>query len=194
MEGRGNLPVNSQSTAVAGNSIAESFTTKALNDLVRPNPPQQQDLQCATTEMFTKVSKYLGAELATTVADYNLLTQMNNVTASKYHDMTEITKGLTMFMSDLKIKYEEFQPYLEKINELDKNVGDLEKTVQLIDEYTRRLENKIKNIDKSALLPPKLQQSTAAATTVVASTPAAVVPPVVAPTTTTTTTPTTTSQ
>ncbi|EGG18344.1 biogenesis of lysosome-related organelles complex-1 [Cavenderia fasciculata] len=129
------------------------FQQKAQNDIARPQLPVQQDLQASTTEMFTKVSKYLSGELATTLADYNLLVQMNNVTSAKYHDMTEITKGLTLYMNDLKIQYEQFQPYIEKINDLDKNVTDLEKTVQVIDEYTKRLENKFKNIDKTALLP-----------------------------------------
>ncbi|EFA77587.1 biogenesis of lysosome-related organelles complex-1 [Heterostelium album PN500] len=143
-----------------GSGNLDSFQQKAMNDIARPAPQQQQDLQSSTSEMFTKVSKYLGSELSATVADYNLLVQMNSVTASKYKDMTDMTKGLTLYMNDLKLKYEEFLPYLEKIDDLDKNVGDLEKTVQLIDEYTKRLESKIKNIDKSALSPIKIQPPT----------------------------------
>ncbi|KYR00965.1 biogenesis of lysosome-related organelles complex-1 [Tieghemostelium lacteum] len=138
---------------------ADVFQQKAEQDILKPTLPIPEDLQKQTTEMFTKVTNYLKGELSTTVSDYNLLIQMNNITSAKYHDMTEVTKGLSLFMGDLKVKYEEFQPYLDKINELDKNLGNLEKTVQLLDEYTKRLENKIKNIDKTALLQMKQQQS-----------------------------------
>ncbi|KAN0006887.1 hypothetical protein ACTFIU_005080 [Dictyostelium citrinum] len=141
------------------NNNIDTFTQKASNDIVKPILPVTEDLQTSTKEMFTKVSSYIKSELATTVSDYNLLIQMNNITSSKYQDMTNVTKGLSVFMGDLKIKYEEFQPYFDKINELDKNVTDLEKTVQLLDEYTKRLEQKVKNIDKSALLPTKPVQS-----------------------------------
>eukprot|EP01132_Coremiostelium_polycephalum_P000383 gene383-482_t len=130
----------------------DTFQQKANNDIARPNLPAPQDLQKMTTDMFSNVANYLKAELSTTVADYNLLVQMNNVTAAKYNDMTTMTKGLTTFMGDLKIKYEEFQPYLEKISEMDKAVTDLERTVNLLDDYTKRLETKIKNIDKTTLL------------------------------------------
>ncbi|KAF2070081.1 hypothetical protein CYY_008607 [Polysphondylium violaceum] len=136
----------------------DTIQQKVNNDILKPNLPVTEDLQHMTGEMFTKVTNYLNGELSTTVADYNLLIQMNNVTAAKYQDMTNQTKGLSLFMSDLKSKYEEFQPYLDKISDLDKNVTDLEKTVLLLDEYTKRLETKIKNIDKSSLLPIKEKQ------------------------------------
>ncbi|GAM20481.1 hypothetical protein SAMD00019534_036560 [Acytostelium subglobosum LB1] len=191
------LSSSTSSTASANTSSLNSSTgqdttnqQKAANDIITPNLPPQADLQDATSEMFTKVAKYLSSELSATVADYNLLIQMNDVTSAKYKDMHEITKGLTLYMGDLKQKYEEFMPYLDKIDELDKNVGDLEKTVQLIDEYTKRLETKIKNIDKSALLPIKPQQQQQPqqpqqAQQQAATTTAAVVPPAATATTTT---------
>ncbi|KAM9982504.1 hypothetical protein ACTFIZ_007028 [Dictyostelium cf. discoideum] len=151
---------NSNNNNNNNNNNIDTFSQKASNDIVKPILPVTEDLQNSTKEMFTKVSSYIKSELATTVSDYNLLIQMNNITSSKYQDMTNVTKGLSVFMGDLKIKYEEFQPYFDKINELDKNVTDLEKTVQLLDEYTKRLEQKVKNIDKSSLLPTKQIQPT----------------------------------
>ncbi|KAM9989272.1 hypothetical protein ACTFIY_005304 [Dictyostelium cf. discoideum] len=150
-----NNNTNNNNNNNTNNKNIDTFSQKASNDIVKPILPVTEDLQNSTKEMFTKVSSYIKSELATTVSDYNLLIQMNNITSSKYQDMTNVTKGLSVFMGDLKIKYEEFQPYFDKINELDKNVTDLEKTVQLLDEYTKRLEQKVKNIDKSSLLPTK---------------------------------------
>ena len=34
---------------------------------------------------------------------------------------------------------QDFQPYLDKIEEIDMNVTELEKTVVLLDEYSKRL-------------------------------------------------------
>lgn len=45
-----------------------------------------------------------------------------------------------------KKKDAEFEPYLKKIEEIDGNVNELEHTVQLLDEYTRRLEEKFKKL------------------------------------------------
>lgn len=37
----------------------------------------------------------------------------------------------------------EFDPYLKKIDEIDSNVNELEHTVQLLDDYTKRLGREI---------------------------------------------------
>ena len=71
-----------------------------------------------------------------------------------------MAQNLTTFMTDLQKKCEwkkslfknffdylcnwpyldkEFEPYVQKINQIDTNVTELERTVQLLDEYTKRL-------------------------------------------------------
>jgi len=144
---------------------------KATNETVVSPPPQphheellkavrpSDTLPELTTAMFYNISAYLKGELLATSEDYKLLESMNLLASEKYVEMTDVAKGLTSFMKDLQIKYKDFQPYLEKIDEIDTNVTELEKTVLLLDDYTKRLETKFKNLDKALLL--KADQSPA---------------------------------
>jgi hypothetical protein len=59
-----------------------------------------------------------------------------------------------------------FQPYLQQIDSIEKNVDELERTVMLMDEYTRQLEGKFRLLnerEKAALvaqvrsLPPSMR-------------------------------------
>jgi len=46
-----------------------------------------------------------------------------------------------------------FQPYLNKIDEIDSSLGELERTVTLLDDYTLKLENKFKYLKEAKKLP-----------------------------------------
>jgi len=123
-----------------GSSLTSSAQTQQEID------DRQAQLNNATKTMFQNVSKYLQSELQATSEDFKLLENMNNITREKYTEMTEITKNLTSFLDEMQKKYAEFEPYLKKIEEIDGNVNELEHTVQLLDEYTRRLEEKFKKL------------------------------------------------
>eukprot|EP01116_Phalansterium_solitarium_P010063 TRINITY_DN24474_c0_g1_i1.p1 TRINITY_DN24474_c0_g1~~TRINITY_DN24474_c0_g1_i1.p1 ORF type:complete len:151 (-),score=35.36 TRINITY_DN24474_c0_g1_i1:101-520(-) len=99
-----------------------------------------------TTDMFNKVYEYFQSELEGTVEDFTLLENMNTATKEKYAEMTLVAKALTTFMENLQNKYKDFEPYLRKIEEIDNNVGELERTVGLLDDYTKRLEEKFKKL------------------------------------------------
>jgi hypothetical protein len=83
---------------------------------------------------------------------------MNKATTEKYKDMTDNAELLTKHMQDLQEKCSsncclpegvvliffafadsKFQPYLAKIDEIDASLGDLEKTVLVLDDYTLKL-------------------------------------------------------
>eukprot|EP01113_Clastostelium_recurvatum_P018150 TRINITY_DN2140_c0_g1_i3.p1 TRINITY_DN2140_c0_g1~~TRINITY_DN2140_c0_g1_i3.p1 ORF type:complete len:194 (-),score=58.52 TRINITY_DN2140_c0_g1_i3:36-617(-) len=114
-----------------------------------PKPP---GLEEATATMFQNISAYLRGELTATTEDYKLLESMNILATEKYKEMTDTAGGLTAFMQSLQDKYAAIHPYLLQIDNIDKNVLELEKTVNLLDEYTKRLEAKFKTIDKSQLV------------------------------------------
>jgi len=151
-------------SALSGMEDTKSSTTgdvqeKKPTDEVTPIPQEEllkavlppNTLPELTSTMFSNISAYLKGELLATSEDYKLLESMNLAASEKYAEMTDVAKGLTSFMKDLQIKYKDFNPYLEKIDEIDTNVTELEKTVLLLDEYTRRLETKFKNLDKALL-------------------------------------------
>eukprot|EP01112_Ceratiomyxa_fruticulosa_P020322 TRINITY_DN688_c0_g2_i1.p1 TRINITY_DN688_c0_g2~~TRINITY_DN688_c0_g2_i1.p1 ORF type:complete len:215 (+),score=67.18 TRINITY_DN688_c0_g2_i1:99-647(+) len=110
------------------------------------------DLEDASKTLFQNIAAYIKGELLATSEDYKLLENMNTLATEKYKEMTEAAVGLTTFMKALQEKYETFTPYLQQIDDIDKNVSDLEKTVTLLDDYTKRLEAKFKTIDKSLLV------------------------------------------
>jgi len=116
-----------------------------------PSTAKYGSVDQLTHVMFENIANYLKGELTATTNDYKLLASMNAVCSSKYTEMSEVARGLTSFMKDLQQKYQDFQPYLDKIEEIDTNVTELEKTVVLLDEYSKRLEWKFKNLDKALI-------------------------------------------
>merc|ERR1712137_654171 len=108
---------------------------------------RKEELQNATQEMFERMTAYLMGELNSTSEDYQLLEKMNSLTAQKYFDMANTAEQLTVFMKELREKYTTFQPFLEKIDQLEKGVQSLEDVVQQLDEYSKRLEAKFKQVE-----------------------------------------------
>jgi len=121
---------------------------------------KEADLINSTQTLFRTLSDYLRGELMATSEDYKLLENMNVVTKDKYGEMTSMAAKLGESMKLLQEKYKTFQPYLEKIDEIDSSVTDLEKTVVLLDEYTQRLEEKFKHLKQIGRIPYKRGQTT----------------------------------
>jgi len=101
-----------------------------------------------TQIMFENLVKYLQGELLVTSSDYKLLHQMNAVTRDKYVEMTRMTSALVGSMTELQEKYKEFAPYLQKIDDIDASVAELERVVLVLDEYTKRLEAKFEQLKR----------------------------------------------
>merc|ERR1712137_386709 len=122
-----------------------------------PQQPQQEGnndsqqggvkLRDVTQEMFERISAVLLHELSSNTEDYVLLERMNAVTTEKYSKMSLSAENLTTFMSQLKERYQSYRPFLEKIDQIEAGVQSLEDTVMQLDEYSKRLENKYKQLD-----------------------------------------------
>jgi biogenesis of lysosome-related organelles complex 1 subunit 2 len=115
-----------------------------------------------TNTLFTHLAAYLRGELSTTTAEYKLLESMNLVTKEKYEEMTSHAGSLVNNMKALQEKYAAFEPHLKKIDEIDASLTDLEKTLNALDAYTQRLENKFRYLKEHkqqpyAKLPPSHQ-------------------------------------
>jgi len=108
--------------------------------LANEEEQRKKELIDATRVMFGNVSEYLKSELQATSLDFELLRNMNDATKEKYSELNTVAKNLSLFLEDLQKKYRDFEPYLKKIDQIDTNVSELEHTVQLLDDYTKRLE------------------------------------------------------
>eukprot|EP00741_Cyanophora_paradoxa_P018369 tig00000204_g17736.t1 len=112
----------------------------------QPAVSREQALAEMTRSMFENVTQYVEAELTAGNEDYRLLARMNETAGAKYTEMAEYASKLMAFHESLVKKEEEFKPYLAQIDEIDRNVGELEVVVARLDEYTRRLENKLRRL------------------------------------------------
>uniref|UniRef100_A0A6B2LQJ2 Biogenesis of lysosome-related organelles complex 1 subunit 2 n=1 Tax=Arcella intermedia TaxID=1963864 RepID=A0A6B2LQJ2_9EUKA len=108
-----------------------------------------------TNTLFQNLANYLNNELLVTSEDYKLLHQMNLLTKDKYADMTAMTSQLVASMNELQLKYKSFEPHLNKIDEIEVSVNELEKTVILLNEYTKKLEAKFQYLQRVAKTPYK---------------------------------------
>nr|CAG4646720.1 EOG090X0J9J [Macrothrix elegans] len=94
--------------------------------------------------MFEKISEYLQAEMTSSESEYQLLEQMNKVTAAKYKDLTQIAVNVGKGLVELNEKFQNLQGYLEQIDQIEDNLSKLEHAAYKLDAYTVRLENKFK--------------------------------------------------
>lgn len=113
--------------------------------------------------MFQKVHEYLQAELTSSESEYQLLEQMNKVTAAKYKDLTQVAANVGKGIIELNAKCKEtfiywqctylnvffftvksLEVYLEQIDQIEDNISKLEHAAYKLDAYTVRLENKFK--------------------------------------------------
>ncbi|KAK4010618.1 biogenesis of lysosome-related organelles complex 1 subunit 2 isoform X2 [Daphnia magna] len=94
--------------------------------------------------MFQKVHEYLQAELTSSESEYQLLEQMNKVTADKYRDLTQVAANVGKGIIELNAKFKSLEVYLEQIDQIEDNISKLEHAAYKLDAYTVRLENKFK--------------------------------------------------
>nr|SVE74571.1 EOG090X0J9J [Daphnia barbata] len=94
--------------------------------------------------MFQKVHEYLQAELTSSESEYQLLEQMNKVTADKYRDLTQVAANVGRGIVELNAKFKNLEVYLEQIDQIEDNISKLEHAAYKLDAYTVRLENKFK--------------------------------------------------
>ncbi|BFZ17966.1 hypothetical protein BsWGS_21004 [Bradybaena similaris] len=99
-------------------------------------------------EAFQKTAEYLRGELDGTIEDYKLLEKMNQLTMSKYSEMKHIALSISGALNDLSDKYKSLQPYLEQIDQIEESVTALEQAAYGLDQYSKRLENKFKALEK----------------------------------------------
>nr|CAG4637510.1 EOG090X0J9J [Ceriodaphnia reticulata]SVE73316.1 EOG090X0J9J [Ceriodaphnia reticulata] len=94
--------------------------------------------------MFQKVHEYLQTELTSSESEYQLLEQMNKVTAAKYKDLTQVATNVGKGIIELNEKFKGLQVYLKQIDQIEDNISKLEHAAYKLDAYTVRLENKFK--------------------------------------------------
>ncbi|CAO1337350.1 unnamed protein product [Diamesa hyperborea] len=127
------------------NSRCSSFEALNQHD---PNLSQK------AKAMFTKVNSYLNFELTSNQLDYQLLEKMNLAAAKSVEEMKLVTNEIVVTNADLADKFDELDPLMGQLSEIECTVDKLETAAYRLDSFTQRLEEKINN----HLLKLKMQQ------------------------------------
>nr|CAG4635200.1 EOG090X0J9J [Alona affinis] len=129
-----------RSPAAAATTLSTS--TSSYSPLETHDP----QLNRLASAMFSKVDEYLQSELTSSRAEYQLLEQMNRVTAAKYRDLHLLAASAGKGLIELNEKFKNLQVYLDQIDQIEDQIGKLEHAAYKLDAYTVRLENKFKSL------------------------------------------------
>nr|CAG4642205.1 EOG090X0J9J [Eurycercus lamellatus] len=119
-----------------------STSTSSYSPLETHDP----QLNRLAVTMFKKVDEYLQSELTSSQSEYQLLEQMNRVTAAKYRDLKQIASGVGKSIIELNEKFQNLQVYLDQIDQIEESISKLEQAAYKLDAYTVRLESKFKSL------------------------------------------------
>jgi biogenesis of lysosome-related organelles complex 1 subunit 2 len=106
--------------------------------------PEEQIVQ-ASRRMFESIADFLRGELSLTSHKYTLLAAMNDRAASEYDKFGDYAEGLCVFIERLGQKSEILKEYLANVDEIDRQVTDLEAVVSALDGYTNFLEGRLRS-------------------------------------------------
>jgi biogenesis of lysosome-related organelles complex 1 subunit 2 len=120
-------------------------TSTSSFEAVDPHDPVLNKL---ANSLFSKTADWVSGELDSTIDEYRLLEQMNRVTLTKYGDMKQVTTNISKGVNDLNEKYTNLMPYLEQIDQIDESISRLEQAAYKLDNYSKRIETKYKQIEK----------------------------------------------
>jgi hypothetical protein len=98
----------------------------------------------AAARLFSSGAAALRGELSLLNGEYALLRHMNDAAATNYAHLADVASGLTVFADALAAKDASLAPYLQMIDAIDTQVGELEAVVSTLDNYTRRLEARVR--------------------------------------------------
>ncbi|VDN00780.1 unnamed protein product [Thelazia callipaeda] len=105
-------------------------------------------------DMYNKIAVYLQGQIESTIAEYKLLEDMNDVTCQRYDDMKHVANGVAEKLSLLNSRYEILRPYLHQIDEIDENTRNLEDAANTLDRYVTALESKFRELQHNSTNSP----------------------------------------
>ncbi|MFH4974165.1 hypothetical protein AB6A40_000874 [Gnathostoma spinigerum] len=113
------------------------------------------EMRYLANDMYQKVSVYLQGQIESTIDEYKLLEEMNNVTGQRYDDMKKVASNVASKLTLLNGKYESLRPYLQQIDEIDENTRRLEEAATMLDQYVTALENKLRSVQVMDVISPR---------------------------------------
>eukprot|EP00669_Euglena_mutabilis_P001376 TRINITY_DN1172_c0_g1_i1.p1 TRINITY_DN1172_c0_g1~~TRINITY_DN1172_c0_g1_i1.p1 ORF type:complete len:137 (-),score=40.48 TRINITY_DN1172_c0_g1_i1:133-492(-) len=112
-----------------------------MADSVRPPAATDRDAAAgvALERAFQQAGAVVQGETELYVRDLQLLQDVNTALAAKYATMCHTGQHVKESLTVLHQKYEDLEPYFAQVEEINRNVEQLEAAVASLDEYTKRL-------------------------------------------------------
>ncbi|EKX54077.1 hypothetical protein GUITHDRAFT_150145 [Guillardia theta CCMP2712] len=96
--------------------------------------------------MMEKVMKQMKGDMLAASEEYNLLDKMQTTTEAKMKELVSATSNINENLETLEKKKKELNPLLDQITDLETSVDELLNTAQLLDDYSKKIESKYKEI------------------------------------------------
>ncbi|KAF9431312.1 biogenesis of lysosome- organelles complex 1 subunit 2 [Podila epigama] len=108
----------------------------------------QEHVAKTSQEMFRKISEYVKSDMLAIGEDYRLLENMNIATKERYGELAVMAQELMQEVGKLRTTYSDFEPYLERIEEISQQADIISNVASELDEYTKALEVRLKRVSK----------------------------------------------
>ena len=105
-----------------------------------------QKIEQLSVEMFENVGAAIRGEFTPAILEYQLLAKMNKVASDNYQNMADFAQGVAVFVESLKAKHTELLPAVERIDEMESEVAQMEAIVQQIDNFSKSLESRVNRV------------------------------------------------
>ena len=103
-----------------------------------------------SVEMFENVGEAIRGEFTPAILEYQLLAKMNKVASDNFQNMADFAQGVAVFVESLKAKHTELLPAVERIDEMESEVSQMEAIVKQIDTFSKSLESRVNRVIASS--------------------------------------------
>ncbi|KAL0210342.1 hypothetical protein RCL1_004778 [Eukaryota sp. TZLM3-RCL] len=97
-------------------------------------------------QLVNEVSEVISTDIKVAQSSFKLLESVNSAALEQVSQLTHLGDDLTTTVTHLHEKYQECIPVFEKIDIIDQKVAELEKVVHLLDQYSKKLEQRVKKL------------------------------------------------
>ncbi|GAU95453.1 hypothetical protein RvY_07068-2 [Ramazzottius varieornatus] len=107
-----------------------------------------EEIQRLYKNLLGRTSEYLKSEFEVTAEDYRLIQEMNNVSTEKYAQLLVTTKNAKTSLKTTNDRFSCIKPFLDRIDLVETQVNELERTIFRLDTYAKQLEARFKAVEK----------------------------------------------
>lgn len=102
----------------------------------------EERVVATSAEASARLVEYLESEGSVNAESYRCLQEMNLAGVERYRSAADLAAALNVSMKELSEKHAVLHPLLLQVRDIETHVGELERVVLQLNEYTKRLEHR----------------------------------------------------